>query len=115
MPSSSRLLLAPSALHGYKPYRLAVCVGLNKHAGLCHKCILLFLQVLLTPFVLLMWKTPWQGAQTTIYLATEKGIEGLSGCYFADCKEKKVSGKRADPEKAKELWKVSEKLLEIDD
>ena len=85
------------------------------HASLCHKCVSSVLQFLLTPFVFLMWKTPLQGAQTTIYLATEKGIEGLSGCYFADCKEKTVSGKRADPEKAKELWRVSEKLLEIDD
>ena len=85
------------------------------HASLCHKCVSSVLQVLLTPFVFFMLKTPWQGAQTTIYLATEKGIEGLSGCYFADCKEKTVSGKWADPEKAKELWRVSEKLLEIDD
>ena len=80
------------------------------------KCVaLLSVQFLLTPFVWLMWKSPWQGAQTTIYLATEKGIERLSGCYFSDCKEKKPSGKLGDPEKAKELWKVSEQLLEIEE
>lgn len=62
-----------------------------------------------------MWKSPWQGAQTTIYLATEEGIERLSGCYFSDCKEKKPYGKRGDPEKAKELWKVSAQLLEIEE
>ena len=67
------------------------------------------------PFQWLLWKSAWQGAQTSIYLATEEGIEGLSGSYFADCKKKKLARNLDDPEKAKELWKVSERLLEIED
>lgn len=77
--------------------------------------VLVFAQTVLVPLQWLFWKSARQGAQTTIYLATEKGVERLSGCYFSDCKEKKPYRKLDDPEKAKELWKISEQLLEIED
>ncbi|XP_008485985.2 retinol dehydrogenase 14-like [Diaphorina citri] len=32
------------------------------------------------------FKTPEQGAQTSIYLAVSKEVEGVSGKYFSDCK-----------------------------
>lgn len=77
--------------------------------------LLVFAQTVLVPLQWLFWKSARQGAQTTIYLATEKGVERLSGRYFSDCKEKKPYRKLDDPEKAKELWKISEQLLEIED
>jgi retinol dehydrogenase 12 len=33
-------------------------------------------------------KTPEQGARTTIYLASSDEVEGVTGKYYADCKEK---------------------------
>ena len=61
------------------------------------------------------FKTPYEGAQTTIYLATEKGVERHSGKYFKDCH---VStpwfGVMSDPEKAKKLWEVSKEALELE-
>lgn len=37
--------------------------------------------VMTLPSMLLM-KTPWQGAQTSIYCAVTEGLERKSGCYF---------------------------------
>ena len=100
------------------PFQLyAVCMQSVSQPQYIHACFSsLFIQFLvIVPSQWLLWKTPWQGAQTSIYLATEEGIEGLSGSYFADCKKKKPARNLDDPEKAKELWKVSERLLEIED
>lgn len=59
----------------------------------------------------LVFKTPWEGAQTSIYLATCPKLEGISGKYFADCKEKSVSSKAKDEILAEKLWEVSLKLV----
>ncbi|KAK9412649.1 dehydrogenase/reductase SDR family member 13-like [Crotalus adamanteus] len=51
------------------------------------------------------------GAQTTIYCATEEGIERLSGRYFADCRPKVPWPQACDDHMAKKLWEFSESLL----
>jgi NAD(P)-dependent dehydrogenase (short-subunit alcohol dehydrogenase family) len=51
-----------------------------------------------------------KGAKTTVYLATEANIENLSGKYFKKCKVTKPSAAAENPEIAKRLWQVSEKL-----
>ncbi|KAM3856493.1 dehydrogenase/reductase SDR family member 13-like [Vipera latastei] len=51
------------------------------------------------------------GAQTTIYCATEKDIERLSGQYFMDCQPKVPSRQARDDQLAKKLWEFSERLL----
>ncbi|XP_013924474.1 PREDICTED: dehydrogenase/reductase SDR family member 13-like [Thamnophis sirtalis] len=51
------------------------------------------------------------GAQTSIYCATEEGIEGLSGRYFADCRPKVPSPLACGDQLAKKLWEFSERLL----
>ncbi|KAM3854867.1 dehydrogenase/reductase SDR family member 13-like [Vipera latastei] len=51
------------------------------------------------------------GAQTTIYCATEEGIEWLSGQYFVDCQPKVPSRQARDDQLAKKLWEFSERLL----
>ncbi|KAK9412647.1 dehydrogenase/reductase SDR family member 13-like [Crotalus adamanteus] len=51
------------------------------------------------------------GAQTTIYCATEEGIERLSGRYFVDCQPKVPSPQARDDQLAKKLWEFSERLL----
>ena len=56
-------------------------------------------------------KTPWQGAQTTIYCAVTEAIEGQSGKYFSDCKVKKVTNPEANDANAERLWDVSAKLV----
>ena len=61
---------------------------------------------LLTPFM----KTPEQGARTSIYVATSPTLEGVTGKYFANCKEAKSSAESTDLAAASRLWKVSEEM-----
>ncbi|KAM3854865.1 dehydrogenase/reductase SDR family member 13-like [Vipera latastei] len=51
------------------------------------------------------------GAQTTIYCATEEGIERLSGQYFVDCHAKAPWPQARDDHMATKLWEFSERLL----
>ena len=57
------------------------------------------------------FKTPLQGAQTTVYCATQEGLENLSGCYFAECQVKKSHHNAFfDEGLSKKLWELSEKM-----
>jgi len=61
--------------------------------------------------LLIPFKTPFQGAQTTLYCALAD-IGDQSGQYFADCVLKKNPNPLAyDDDLAKRLWEVSEKLV----
>jgi NAD(P)-dependent dehydrogenase (short-subunit alcohol dehydrogenase family) len=71
----------------------------------------------------LKWKTPEQGAATSILVATSPLLEGIGGRYFEDCNEAEVGkiGARngvaeyaLDPDAAEELWKVSVNTLARD-
>jgi hypothetical protein len=46
----------------------------------------------------LFTKSPEQGAETSIYLATSPEVEGVSGKYFDDCKPVTTSKESYDPE-----------------
>ena len=72
--------------------------------------ISLWMKILLLPVGLLILKTPWQGAQTTIYCAVDKEVDGVSGFYFADCKRKEPAPQALDELAAKKLWSLSVKL-----
>ncbi|MFX1533934.1 MAG: SDR family oxidoreductase [Promethearchaeota archaeon] len=58
-------------------------------------------------------KSPEKGAQTSIYLASSSEVEGVSGKYFVNCKEKKSSKVSYNESLQKELWDVSEKLTKL--
>lgn len=64
-----------------------------------------FLKVILWPFI----KSPVRGAQTTLHLALHPDLEGVTGKYFSDCKEKPVAVQATDTSTATWLWAVSEK------
>ena len=63
------------------------------------------------PFFKLFFKTPLQGAQTTIYCCVEDSIEKDSGKYYSDCKEKTPARAARSDEDAKRLWEISEKMV----
>ena len=67
------------------------------------------------PLKWLFFKTPWQGAQTTIHCAVSDEVEGLNGQYFADCKPKKLSPEALDDEIAERLWSVSSELMSLNE
>jgi NAD(P)-dependent dehydrogenase (short-subunit alcohol dehydrogenase family) len=62
------------------------------------------------------WKTPEQGAATSVLVATSPLLEGVGGRYFEDCNEaglnqpgtrRGVAAYALDPEAAARLWQVS--------
>lgn len=57
------------------------------------------------------FQTPWEAAQTSIYLAVSPEVENVTGKYFCDCRQKQPSKCSQDPELAKRLWLESEKLV----
>jgi len=62
----------------------------------------------------LIGKTPEQGAETSLYLALSPEAEGVSGCYFENCKQKKTSEMSYNKEIAKKLWEISMKLCGLE-
>lgn len=59
------------------------------------------------------FKTPQQGAQTTLYLACSEEVEGVSGKYFMDCKEHSLSRGASDMNAAKKCWEISEGMVKL--
>ncbi|MEV6814421.1 SDR family NAD(P)-dependent oxidoreductase [Micromonospora sp. NPDC051296] len=66
------------------------------------------------------WKTPEQGAATSVLVATSPLLDGIGGRYFEDCQQAGpnqpgtrtgVAGYALDPEAAERLWRVSEQTL----
>jgi NAD(P)-dependent dehydrogenase (short-subunit alcohol dehydrogenase family) len=66
------------------------------------------------------WKTPEQGAATSVLCAASPLVEGVGGRYFEDVTEagpnqpdsrRGVAAYALDPESARRLWTVSEQLL----
>lgn len=63
----------------------------------------------LAPIAWVFFKTPEQGAQTTIHCTLADDIE--SGTYYSDCKPKEVAEQAKDDAAAKKLWEVSADLV----
>jgi NAD(P)-dependent dehydrogenase (short-subunit alcohol dehydrogenase family) len=66
------------------------------------------------------WKTPEQGAATTVLVSTSPLLDGVGGRYFEDCQEAEpnqagsrrgVAAYALDPEAAERLWEVSVAML----
>ncbi|MBF6468363.1 SDR family NAD(P)-dependent oxidoreductase [Nocardia beijingensis] len=67
----------------------------------------------------MMWKTPQQGAATSVLVAASPLLDGVGGRYFEDCGEAEVGVLSArngvaeyalDPEAAARLWQVSSEM-----
>ncbi|KAL7048380.1 hypothetical protein ACKWTF_003331 [Chironomus riparius] len=68
-----------------------------------------------TSIVMIFGKTPMEGAQTQIRLAVDPELETVTGKYFSDCEEKKLSTADAkNPEIAKWLWEKSSELVKLE-
>jgi NAD(P)-dependent dehydrogenase (short-subunit alcohol dehydrogenase family) len=66
-----------------------------------------FFQVFGKPFLL----TPEKGAATSIFLASEPKVEGISGKYFIKCRSANSSSISYDTQIAQKLWAISEKMI----
>ncbi|MBI3303664.1 MAG: hypothetical protein HYZ72_16490, partial [Deltaproteobacteria bacterium] len=63
----------------------------------------------LQPFL----RTPEQGADTAIYLATSPEVQAVNGKYFSDRREVQPSPAAQDDEAAKRLWQISAELTGV--
>jgi len=59
----------------------------------------------------LFLKPPEEGARTSLYLASSPEVEGVTGRYFARCREHRAARHATDPELARRLWTESEELV----
>jgi NAD(P)-dependent dehydrogenase (short-subunit alcohol dehydrogenase family) len=62
---------------------------------------------LLRPFAL----NPEQGARTSVYLASDPAVEGITGAYWVKCAPVTPSDAALDDVAARRLWDVSEQLV----
>jgi NAD(P)-dependent dehydrogenase (short-subunit alcohol dehydrogenase family) len=65
---------------------------------------------LLRPFM----KTPAQGAATSVYLASARDVDGVTGRYFANRKLKTSNKASYDTAAAARLWQISAELTGLD-
>lgn len=71
------------------------------------------------PFFCIMWvisrffKSPENGSQTTNYVVVSPDLNGVSGKYFHNCKQKKSSESSYNMEYQKTLWKASKKIVKL--
>ncbi|ADU32127.1 SDR family oxidoreductase [Evansella cellulosilytica] len=80
------------------PGAVATSLGVNRQTGFGKG-----VYKLLTPF----FKTPNEGAATSIYLATSPEVKDSSGEYFINCKVAKLSKRAKDERLAEKLWEWS--------
>ena len=73
--------------------------------------IKLAMTVAMNPIANYFWKTPAQGAQTTLYCALEDYEKLKQGAYYSDCKVKRESKLARNDDDCKRLWELSKKLL----
>jgi NAD(P)-dependent dehydrogenase (short-subunit alcohol dehydrogenase family) len=65
---------------------------------------------LLTPLGRPFMRSPEQGADTPLWLASSPEVEGVTGGYYASRRARRSSRRSYDPELARRLWRVSEEL-----
>lgn len=78
----------------------------NKNTGL-------LIKIFWNSFTALRGISEEEGAKTTLYLATSKEVENVTGKYFDKCKEKKSSDISNNFEFAKKLWEMSKEMTGI--
>jgi len=59
------------------------------------------------------FRTPEQGAATSIYLACSPEVNGINGKYFVNCREARPSSSAQDDEAAARLWEISNDLTAV--
>ena len=65
---------------------------------------------LLTKALKPFFRTPEQGAATSLHVASSPAVEGVSGKYFLNCHEARSSRVSYDPAIARRLWDVSAEM-----
>ena len=72
------------------------------------------IQRVIMPFAPLVMKTPERGALTSISLASSPEMEGVTGQFFANCRQRRSSRRSYDTDAARRLWSISAGLVGLD-
>jgi NAD(P)-dependent dehydrogenase (short-subunit alcohol dehydrogenase family) len=91
--------LTSNALH---PGVVSTAFGAEDPAGI---------QRMLVPLIRPFMKSPTDGAATSIYLASDSSLTGVTGQYFANRKPKESSANSYDQQVAARLWAASAALV----
>ncbi|VDN54559.1 unnamed protein product [Dracunculus medinensis] len=102
----------PEKFNRYQPYcrsKLALVRSASNELQIMHAVELTRVIRLANPSsrVTINALHPGDGAQTPLYLALSKDVEGVSGKYFGECKEHKPSQKALNPETCSLLYNYS--------
>lgn len=68
---------------------------------------------LVSIFAPLVARSPVKGAQTSIYLASSPGVEGMTGKYFYDSHVTPAAPQASDMAVARKLWDVSAEMVHL--
>lgn len=74
-----------------------------------------FLMKAIRSVVPLIARSPEKGAETSIYLSSSPGVQGITGEYFVDCKATQPAPQAADSAAARKLWDVSAEMVHLAD
>jgi retinol dehydrogenase 12 len=85
----------------------AVATGLGKNNGTIANVLIRTL----APF----FRSPDKGAATTLHVATSPTLDGVTGRYFANCRETRSSPASHDRDAAQRLWDLSANLTGLDE
>ncbi|MGI9276653.1 MAG: SDR family oxidoreductase [Endozoicomonas sp.] len=101
-----RLGDSPVTMNSLHPGAVSTGLGLQND-GILSRIV----PKLLKPF----FKTPAQGAETTLYMALASEMKGVTGGYYANCKPGKMKPWAKDDEAAEKLWKVSQGMVHLEE
>ncbi len=101
---AARLKNTPISVNCLHPGAVSTSLGTH-NKGLASR----LLPLLLKPF----FRTPEQGAATSLYLCTSDEVADISGEYFANCKLKRARPWARDDEAAERLWQITEESLDF--
>lgn len=60
-----------------------------------------------------LFRSPEEGAQTSVYVASSPDVDNVQGKCFADCQPQVLLDKATDQELAAKLWDISEVMVGI--
>lgn len=95
---SRRLQGSDVTVNSLHPGAVSTGLGLQNPGVFSH-----LLAAMLRPF----FKSPEQGAATSLYVATAKELDGVSGQYFSNSKLVRPKPWAEDDDEARTLWKLS--------
>ena len=75
--------------------------------------VLTFLEASVSPLLMLLRKTPLQGAYSSIYTLISNDLDSIGGKYIIHCEVVQPSKAAKDENAALKLWEISAKLTGI--